>query len=175
MPMRLLPCPSCKTKISWQARNCPKCGHPLVSNWATSAQKRENTKNVVALLLIGGSLIFTSIAFNWPMDFRPSEERARAAAARQARNEERQRCGERVLAFVAAEGFIKERLKAPGTAQFASITDSVIWRVECGRWGVKSYVDAHNSFGALIRTHYDAVVSTSGDNRWKLESVQFEK
>lgn len=173
--MRLLPCPSCKTKISWQARACPKCGHPLASSWASSAKKRESAKAVVGLVLIGGFFVFTSIAFNWPIDIRPKEERARAAAARHAKDEERRRCGDRDWALIAAERFVKERLKAPATAKFASITDSFILRVECGRWSVKSYVDAQNCFGALIRTHYIAVVRTSGDERWTLEAVEIEK
>jgi len=41
-----------------------------------------------------------------------------------------------------------------------------------GRYRVQSYVDAQNSFGAMIRTRYDCTVHWIGGDRWKLEDLK---
>lgn len=51
----------------------------------------------------------------------------------------------------AAQAILKNRLKAPSTASFVS--QSVAWH-SGDRWLVVLSVDAQNSFGARIRSHY---------------------
>jgi len=51
----------------------------------------------------------------------------------------------------AAQAILKDRLKAPSTASFVS--QSVAWH-SGDRWIVALSVDAENSFGARIRSHY---------------------
>lgn len=71
---------------------------------------------------------------------------------------------------LAAQKIIKENiLKAPATAQFSKCP------LEGGRREgnliyVEGYVDAQNSFGAMIRTHYQATVRYQGKNTWKMEA-----
>ncbi len=57
---------------------------------------------------------------------------------------------------------MKEVIKAPSTAKFASYSDSTI--VTDGGWpvvtvSVISYVDAQNSFGAMLRQNFKVIVS----------------
>lgn len=81
-------------------------------------------------------------------------------------------CGHRIEAMSAAESFAKDRLKAPATARFSSNSDFRTEMLSCGTWRVASYVDAHNSFGAAIRTYYVTVMNYSG-GRWFVVSFDF--
>lgn len=57
-------------------------------------------------------------------------------------------------AAIVAQFFIKEKLKAPSTASFASNSESnVIVAGEC-EFIIRSYLDAQNSFGAKLRSDY---------------------
>lgn len=60
-------------------------------------------------------------------------------------------------AQIAAEYEIKRMLKAPATAKFPRIDQ---WLIEESpeNFRVRNYVDAQNSFGALLRTSFDCVV-----------------
>ena len=79
-------------------------------------------------------------------------------------------CGDRIDAFTFAEILIRRKLKNPEGAKF-SLMDARIKMSECGQWRVASHVDATNSFGAVIRTKFIAVVRRVSDNRWHLESL----
>jgi len=50
--------------------------------------------------------------------------------------------------------FVTDRLRAPKTAEFASMSDSRVLGGGGGEYEVHSYVDAQNGFGALIRNNY---------------------
>ncbi|WP_300700915.1 hypothetical protein [Bacteroides sp.] len=63
-------------------------------------------------------------------------------------------------AYETAKKAVKKELKAPSTASFAEMTDS---EAKCkvnddGSVIIRSYVDAENSFGAKIRTHFQCTV-----------------
>lgn len=47
---------------------------------------------------------------------------------------------------------VEDHLKAPSTAKFP--WTCLALKIQTGAWNVRSYVDAQNSFGAMIRTHY---------------------
>lgn len=58
-----------------------------------------------------------------------------------------------VDAFVVSQEIIKRYLKAPSTAKFASYSGSVV-TLKGNLFYVTSYVDAQNSFGAMLRNRY---------------------
>lgn len=62
--------------------------------------------------------------------------------------------------------FVKERLKAPSTAEFSGESQSG----SAPRWTVSGSVDAENSFGAKIRMSYTCTVSLDGSD-FVLESL----
>jgi hypothetical protein len=78
-------------------------------------------------------------------------------------------------AFMSQE-FVKKNLKAPSTAKFPNPYGRDIDCTKLGnnRFKVVSYVDAENSFGAMIRTNYVAVVKYKGSEHWTLESLEFD-
>lgn len=65
--------------------------------------------------------------------------------------------------------FVKDRLKAPGTADFSGESAS---ENSDGSWTVRGDVDSENGFGASLRNSYVCKVRhTSGDN-WTLVDMQ---
>lgn len=61
--------------------------------------------------------------------------------------------GSEAAAWTACERFVSEQLKAPSTAEFSGF-DTQISDLGNGRYVVRGYVDAENSFGAMIRNDY---------------------
>lgn len=62
-------------------------------------------------------------------------------------------------AYYNSKQFVKNILKAPATAKFEDDCTSCAIKQEDGTWFVKSYVDAQNSFGALLRQNYECRLS----------------
>lgn len=63
--------------------------------------------------------------------------------------------------FIATE-YVKQSLKSPSTAKFPWINDYKIFHMGKGKWKVSAYVDAQNSFGAMLRQNFTCVVQYNG-------------
>ena len=71
-----------------------------------------------------------------------------------------------------AQMLVEKQLKAPSTAKHPwGSSNYQIAELGDDRYSISSYVDAQNSFGAMIRTEYTVVIRQSGD-RWLLESIK---
>jgi len=81
--------------------------------------------------------------------------------------------GKKVEAWVATTTFIKNHLKAPRTAKFNGGAWNVVY-LGSNRYRVEGSVDSQNSFGAMIRTEFQAIVRDKGDEHqtWVLEDLQ---
>jgi hypothetical protein len=73
-------------------------------------------------------------------------------------------------AYDACQGFVKDRLKAPATANFESLMDASVSRVG-QEYTVTAYVDAQNSFGAKLREAFTCVVDRNAHGTWSLYSL----
>ncbi len=80
--------------------------------------------------------------------------------------------GNEVAAKVRAEMFVTDQLKAPRTARFPSTT-SYVARSFDDTWMVSGYVDAQNSYGAMIRSEWFVTLRYEGRDKWKLVSIEF--
>ncbi len=69
-----------------------------------------------------------------------------------------------------AKSFIEKSLKAPATAKFPSYNEFLADK-KGGYWEVYTYVDAQNSFGAMIRTRFCVKMKNLGDT-WQLVDIQ---
>lgn len=78
-----------------------------------------------------------------------------------------------ISAFVMCQKFVRDSLKAPSTAKFADYNDKTI-SSNGNRFNVISYVDAQNSFGAMVRTSYICEVEYIGDDKWQLVDLIFD-
>lgn len=88
-----------------------------------------------------------------------ADQRAKAAEA--AANERYERaCGERNLAeaYVMSQSYVTAQLKAPSTAQYPLINRVRVTPMEDCHFAISAYVDAENSFGAMLRTRYSATM-----------------
>lgn len=69
-----------------------------------------------------------------------------------------------------AQKFMRGTLKAPSTATFApcQAPDSVVTQTE-RIWHVRSWVDAQNGFGAMLRNHFAAdLIYYPATDKWQL-------
>lgn len=74
-------------------------------------------------------------------------------------------------ACVMAHIFIKRQLKAPATADFPACDgpDTYVAHLAGDNWKVSSFVDAENSFGAMLRSDYTTVMRYEpSTDRWTL-------
>lgn len=74
-------------------------------------------------------------------------------------------------AYVACEDAVRERLKAPATAQFPDFREAFVRDLDKGVWQVMAHVDAENGFGALLRSDWTCrVLAASG--RWNIQNLE---
>lgn len=78
------------------------------------------------------------------------------------------------MACVMAEKLIKQQLKSPTSAEF-DYGDCKKSAIHSGNiWTLRSYVDADNSFGAHIRSHYVAkLTNVPPSDTWRLVELEF--
>lgn len=77
-------------------------------------------------------------------------------------------CTDKGTAYLNAIDYVQSALKAPATAKFASMHES---KIEPGKncdFHIEGWVDAQNSYGALIRNYYMMdVYFDKPSNRWE--------
>lgn len=78
-------------------------------------------------------------------------------------------------AYFVAQSFVEKRLVSPSTAKFPTISQISVRNDDWNRWIVTGYVDSQNGFGAMIRTKYQAVLRYVGDEKYRLENLDFWK
>ncbi len=81
------------------------------------------------------------------------------------------------MAYVMMQDFVKRGLKAPSTAKFPWMGDSqvIVARSKDQTYTVYGYVDAQNSFGALLRSEYTGVVRQVGEDQWELVNLKLNE
>ena len=82
---------------------------------------------------------------------------------------------DKIEAYVMSQEFVKERLKAPATADFPWYDENFVKELGDNKFEVNAYVDAENSFGAKVRTNYSCVLKYVGDDKWRAESVKLHE
>lgn len=76
-------------------------------------------------------------------------------------------------AYIAAKKLIESSLKAPSTAKFAQYgygDNPATVVLQNGIYSVNIWVDAQNSFGAMLRNKYKVDIKIDGEN-WKLVEI----
>ena len=78
-----------------------------------------------------------------------------------------------------AQQFVKEKLKAPGSADFGGVfgdyqdPDQVVTKLGGDKFRVRAWVDAQNAFGAQVRTRFVCELEYVGNDRWRLTNLEF--
>lgn len=117
---------------------------------------------MVAFVVFGGG-VFSGVDRRQPASTSPVEEEAEVAP---------EPLHSKVEAYVYCKMLVRNSLKAPATAVFPreSYTDVTVDQGG-GRYSVRSYVDAENSFGALIRSRYECTVKSVGRKRYEVVNL----
>lgn len=149
--MGLGACRECGKLLSTEARRCVHCGAPARSKIGAGGV-------LLTLITIGGMVYLLSDAPRSSVRPKTDEEHARTAC------------------YMAQE-YVKTALKAPKSAEFGdcySQTSVALVGVTPLRYYITGYVDAQNSFSAMIRTRYVAEVeqvdATKGT--WRLVQLK---
>ncbi len=158
----LISCPECKKHVSDSAAQCPNCGLPLTRQVLDGA--RQHAKLEQRNLGIG-CLVLVLIAVILALGpCRGSDDSGKRASTGPSK----------ISAFVASQDFVEDQLKAPGTAKFPWYDESFVVDLGGGRFRIKAYVDAENSFGAKLRTRYSCILRSTGGDTWHLENIEVE-
>jgi len=81
-------------------------------------------------------------------------------------------------AYYISQQFVEDRLKSPASAEFPRFSNSRVSVSYAGNdtYKVSAYVDAQNSFGALIRTYYDCEVRyNKSSDKWRLIDLKMDE
>lgn len=74
-------------------------------------------------------------------------------------------------AYYMCKEFISKGLKAPSTAEYQKYSEITVKDLGSETYGMRLYVDAQNSFGAMIRVTYDCQVKHVSGDTWRLEAL----
>lgn len=157
--MALKKCRECGEHVSSRAKTCPKCGCPTKRGGGFG-----NALGgcLIFCLIIGGCTLWMGkrvAEFDFP-DPVPWEQADNTAAA-----------------IVTIQDFVTTSLKSPTTAEFPGVYELAdsMELLPNQRYKFTSYVDAQNTFGAMIRMHYVGIIQQVGPEEWALESLEFEE
>ncbi len=85
----------------------------------------------------------------------------------------------KIEAWVMTQQFVEDSLKSPGSAEYGGLfsdyqdPEQIVTSLGDGTFRVRAWVDAQNSFGAKIRTHFVCELKYVGNDRWQLISLDF--
>ena len=124
-------------------------------------------------ILAAAGIILLAVAFTTPgQKPKPISDQAwRRAELRQLKNHPPEAQAESkpdftTLQFI-AERMVKQNLKAPSTAKFPGMFEQSAYelrKTKSGTYIMKGWVDAQNSFGAMIRSDWYVEFRQSGDS-----------
>lgn len=78
-------------------------------------------------------------------------------------------CNNEEMAYLASQQMIKSKLKSPSTAKFPHYSEVSITSAGLCSFQINGYVDAQNSFGALVRDNYITVVTYDEKNQTHIQ------
>lgn len=169
--MALIKCPECGNDVSTEASACPKCGFPIREKNSQIKHEDEQEKEGIPFI-----------------DMRNLDDEQEESAPQINYNAEKKGgCLKAVLVIIGillgiivlgamcsgesdnwntenkaktyAELIVKDSLKAPSTAKFCnSAREMTAKNLGGAKWKVTGWVDAENSFGAMIRSDFEVVL-----------------
>ena len=162
----LIYCPNCNREIEDNTNFCGHCGYALVGDNPTN-----HKKNSLLLISILASFVVIGLSvFIYQVTQPSTQTTVDSSSSRVKTAEEIERDASRT-----AQRYVKSRLKCPSTAEFP---DASVASISCedSVYTVFSYVDAQNSFGAMIRTYYEVTLTYDSEkDDWIDVNVEIKK
>ncbi len=156
--MALIRCPECNKQISETVESCPHCGYKFSSGETKKVKEKQGKFTVLGFVVIA-VIIFVLIRLcsegNEPETPIPWNQKDNSATA-----------------WVYTQMYVKNHLKSTSTAKFPWGYSDYVDRIGT-TYTIKSYVDSQNSFGAMIRTYFNATVKQVSEDNWEMVSFEF--
>lgn len=97
-----------------------------------------------------------------------------ADSVKEEKTEVKEKGKDGTAAYVMAQEIVKKQLKAPSTAKFQKMWDGVkvLYYTDIDAYGLTFWVDAQNSFGAMIRTTYDVTIKNTEGDKWLVTEIK---
>jgi hypothetical protein len=135
-------CRHCAMMIPFEARICPHC-------------RKSQPSTAKAIIIIGIILLFLGPCFIALITHKETTPQKNTEYPTE------------IDACVQSTHIVENNLKSPSSAKFPWVCSA--FRTPAGAWSVHSYVDAQNSFGAMIRTNYIWTAEYNKDkNEWNI-------
>lgn len=151
--MGLTTCKLCKKGVNSKLKHCPFCGNRLPSYkmiW------------IFAITVI----VIVSIFSHKPSNIKISEQTPVIDNGWMQEDNS-------TLAYLMMQDFVEKTLKAPSTAKFPRRYDGPkIVKLKNQQYLIESWVDAQNSFGAMIRTRFTCIIKQVDNDYWRLVSLK---
>lgn len=146
---------------------------PIFIYCSTQAHARDGERKIANALV--ALLILLCIPWGWYFFSYNSAENL----SKRNLQAERAACMNSTMAFVMSQSFVRQQLKSPSTAVFPLINSSGVsveyLRQEPGcRHAVRGYVDAQNSFGAVVRNTYSVTMERVKDSIWRAHDLKIQ-
>ena len=134
----------------------------------------------IAAFLISAFVFVAAMVLLYPDDAspRPSQPPPGYASAPSPPPPAASSSDKQIEAWVMAEGFVRQCLKSPGSADFGGwhepqLPDQCVADMGNGRYMVRGWVDSQNSFGALMRSQFLCTIRDKGAS-WSCDSMWIE-
>lgn len=148
--MGMIKCIDCGQDISDSSKICPNCGCPTSKSikaekdrktqeaWNNMSPKEKKIGTIVTIVIFAVIAIFLYKACSGSVGSNYNTE---------------------TNAKICAEKAVEDRLKAPSTADFCSYSQMTATNLGGDKWKVTGYVDAQNSFGAMVRQYWTVTLT----------------
>ena len=172
----LIQCKVCGQKISKRAESCPSCGEPNKAKTDEKAtddkifqnkpifnglNKKLNNKHVDnKTLIISAVVVIFSCIFLYSFYSVDGDKKEKDT-------------GDVHGAWAYMQLFVEKKLKNPKSADFPFGGYRHVTELGNDSYRVDSYVDSTNSFGAVIRTHFEGIIKEV-EGGWELEHLEFK-
>jgi len=172
----LTQCKACGQKISKRAESCPNCGEPNKNKTDEKATdkkifhnkpivnglNKKSNKNHVdnKTLIISAVVVIFSCIFLYNIYSAEGTKKEKDT-------------GDVHGAWAYMQLFVEKKLKSPKSADFPFGGYRHVTELGDKRYKVDSYVDATNSFGAVIRTQFEGIIKEV-EGGWELEYLEFK-
>ena len=142
-------CVQCGGAVPGNSRFCPSCGTQLLA--VADGEQKPVQKSASGWVVAGVALLVVGLCTNW-FGLGSSGDDGDSLDDR------------RRFAFFACEDFVKDRLKAPSTADFPNAFSDDVNITGVNPFTVRSHVDAENGFGAKLRMGFTCTVHEDGED-----------